>query len=149
MVFDQGNIETQIDTMTSIVSLGQSLLPVGLSSTAVPESFDFDTWVALAKVNPAAFEEARAMMLEKAIAKAEKKDELQCLQWRIDGVRYRAKTPLKACLCLSEMMWDSFSDMRSALSLFTSFCEGNHPVIRLVVSSKGHTPSGIKITHGE
>jgi hypothetical protein len=70
---------------------------------------EFDDWVQLAKSDPAAFETRRARMIEQHICAMpeHKQQRLRCLQWKIDQVRNQCKTPMAACLKLSEMMWDS------------------------------------------
>ena len=70
---------------------------------------DFDDWSELAKTDPAGFEARRAQVIEEFIesAPAGKQHRLRCLQWRIDRARSKAKTPLAACIRLSQMMWES------------------------------------------
>ena len=67
----------------------------------------------LAQNDPAGFEAERKKILEESICKAPeaRRQRLRCLQWRIDRVRDRAKTPLAACIAISEMMWDSFYEL--------------------------------------
>jgi len=77
------------------------------------EDFDFDTWAALAARDPAAFELTRRQALDKVIIR--NPGRLRRLQWRVDAERRRARTPLKACLVISGMMWDAFADLRDAL----------------------------------
>jgi hypothetical protein len=36
-----------------------------------------------------------------------KRQRMRCLQWKVDQVRNQCKTPMAACIKLSEMMWDS------------------------------------------
>lgn len=64
----------------------------------------------LAQNDPVGFEAERKKILEEYICNAPEahRQRLRCLQWRIDRVRDRAKTPLAACIAISEMMWDSF-----------------------------------------
>lgn len=72
-------------------------------------AFDFDAWAALAKEDAAAFERRRQEFLEQFIAQAPEhlQDRLRRLQWRIDIERRRYKHPLKSCLALHAMMWES------------------------------------------
>ena len=76
----------------------------------VPRSaIDFDQWAQLAKSDPQAFERKRAEAIEKLIQgmPEHKQQRMRCLQWKVDQVRSRCKTPMAACIKLSEMMWDS------------------------------------------
>ncbi|NIR28135.1 MAG: DUF3135 domain-containing protein [Gammaproteobacteria bacterium] len=73
------------------------------------EQFDFDQWAALAEADPVAFERHRAETIDRAIRRAapRRRQRLRGLQWRIDTVRRQARTPLAACIRLSDMMWAS------------------------------------------
>lgn len=72
------------------------------------EQFDFDVWAQLAKNDPEAFEAKRLSMIEELIEQAPPalQQRLRGLQWRIDVERERSKTPLQACIRISNMMWD-------------------------------------------
>lgn len=90
-----------------------------ISGVAMPEStrqqkyhFDlaeFDHWARLAVVDPDAFEARRSRLVEDFISSVppERQLRLRRLQWRIDQIRRRARTPLAACIHISRMMWDS------------------------------------------
>lgn len=80
------------------------------------ENFDFDEWSTLASLSPQEFEDRRQSAIENVIAHATNVRRLRGLQCRIDLERRRARTPLKACIRLSAMMWDSFLDYRKALN---------------------------------
>lgn len=110
--------------MTSIVAFGQKPQQTTLPNIAMTESFNFDTWVRLASLDPCAFEEARHIALEKVLATVGDKETLQCLQCRVDGELLRAKTPLQACLRLSDMMLDKFSELLIGLMQFATVFEG-------------------------
>ncbi|MFN3595269.1 MAG: DUF3135 domain-containing protein [Thiobacillaceae bacterium] len=71
--------------------------------------FDFDTWAELARSDPEAFESRRKALIDQLIgaAPAHLRDRLRCLQWRIDVERRRYKHPLKSCMVLYAMMWES------------------------------------------
>jgi len=73
------------------------------------QKFDFDMWAELSKKDPRAFEELRQQALNEFIGSVEsdKQDRLRCLQWKVDRVREKQKTPLAACVAISDMMWDS------------------------------------------
>jgi Protein of unknown function (DUF3135) len=69
--------------------------------------FPFDFWANLAQSDPAAFEEARKLMLDSLIeaAPARTQTRLKGLQWQIENIRSRASSPLGACVKISNMMW--------------------------------------------
>jgi hypothetical protein len=78
--------------------------------------FDFDEWAKLARENPDEFERRRRAAIDALIASApERSRRLQGTQWRLDRERELAHTPLKACLRISAMMWESFLEMKSGL----------------------------------
>jgi len=70
---------------------------------------DFDQWAALAASDPEAFETRRAQLIDATIrrAPAGKQQRLRCLQWKVDQVRRLSRTPLAACVRMSNMMWES------------------------------------------
>jgi hypothetical protein len=70
---------------------------------------EFDRWAKLAVTDPDAFEDRRSRLIEDFISSAppERQPRLRGLQWRIDQIRRRARTPLAACITISRMMWDS------------------------------------------
>lgn len=84
-----------------------------MHGTALPTPpsppFDFDEWANLASNDAAAFELRRREAVEQFIAQApeQQRERLRRLQWRIDAERRRYKHPLKSCLALYGMMWDS------------------------------------------
>jgi hypothetical protein len=71
--------------------------------------FNFDDWAELAQRDAEAFEQRRREVIEAAIAEApdHMHTRLQRLQWRIDAERNRYKHPLKSCVVIFNMMWDS------------------------------------------
>ncbi len=71
-------------------------------------SFNFDYWCELAKNNPAKFDKERSAAIEEVIAtapKAETRDRLRKLQWRVDAERKISNNPMQACLKIYNMMW--------------------------------------------
>lgn len=84
--------------------------------------FDFDAWMNLARVSPREFEEYRLLVIEHTIQSYGNSAQLRRLQFRIDAERFRARTPLKACLRLSALMWDEFLELNSALNQFAHGC---------------------------
>jgi len=71
--------------------------------------FDFDEWANLARQDAAAFEQRRREVIEQFIAEAPEhlRERLRRLQWRIDAERSRYKHPLKSCVMIYNMMWDT------------------------------------------
>ncbi|VAW79041.1 hypothetical protein MNBD_GAMMA15-2576 [hydrothermal vent metagenome] len=72
---------------------------------------EFDDWAELAQSDPEAFEARRKQAIDALIARMpeHKQQRMRCLQWKIDQVRDRTKSPMAACIKLSEMMWDSLT----------------------------------------
>jgi hypothetical protein len=76
--------------------------------------FDFDEWSRLAKDDPSAFEARRVALIEAYLRQFPPPGQrrLRGLQFRIDMVRRRARTPMGACLTISSMMWESLLGRR-------------------------------------
>ncbi len=74
---------------------------------------DFDGWfdslMQIAKNDPDAFELLRKQMIDEVINEApeDNRRRLTGLQWRVDQERRLAKTPMGACIRISDMMWES------------------------------------------
>jgi len=70
--------------------------------------FDFSEWSELANSDPEAFELRRQQAIEQAILAMpdNKQKRIRGLQWRIDQERRMAKSPMAACIKLSNMMWE-------------------------------------------
>jgi hypothetical protein len=79
---------------------------------------DFDVLATMAQTDPAGLEALRQRLCEELIASAppHMQRRLRGLQFQIDAQRRLAKTPLQACLKISEMMHDSFAELRAALN---------------------------------
>lgn len=77
--------------------------------TALELPFNFDDWAELAQRDAEAFERRRQEAIEALIAEAPEhlRARLHRLQWRIDAERHRYKHPLKSCVVIFNMMWDS------------------------------------------
>ncbi len=77
--------------------------------------YDFDSMMNLAKNSPDEFELRRQQLINNFIAglPEDKRHRMECLQWRIDRTREQAKTPLAACMALTEMMWESFEQLNT------------------------------------
>jgi hypothetical protein len=80
--------------------------------------YDWAHWSSLAARDPEAFERERRATLDAFIAGAppEHQARLKGLQFRIDLERQRSATPLGASIRLNRLMWDSFTELRSALA---------------------------------
>jgi hypothetical protein len=80
--------------------------------------FDWETWSTLARSDPAAFEQRRRQAIEALIAAApeHRRPRLNALQCRIDLERRRSSSPLGACIRMSNLMWDRFTELRHALN---------------------------------
>jgi hypothetical protein len=74
---------------------------------------DFEHWVDLAMNDPEQFELMRQAAINEFLesVSAERRLQLQRLQWRVDRVRERCTTPMAATIAISEMMWDAFYDL--------------------------------------
>lgn len=73
------------------------------------QKFDFDMWRELSQNDPDAFEKLREKTVNQYIGSidSDRQDRLRCLQWKVDRVREQQKTPIAACVAISDMMWDS------------------------------------------
>ena len=80
-------------------------------------NFDFEKWSSLASTDPEAFEQYRKQVINNFIQDLpeEKQQRMRCLQWRVDSIRRLAKTPLAACIEISNMMWDSIKGKNGLL----------------------------------
>lgn len=81
-----------------------------------PGDFDFLAWSRLANADPAGFEAARRKVVEAMIVIGENPEQLRRLQWRLDAERRRARTPMKACLRISSLMWEAFLEFQATLN---------------------------------
>ena len=79
---------------------------------------DFDQLLRLAERQPEALERLRTELINAAIDKAhgETKQRLRGLQFQIDAQRQLHKSPLGACIKISNMMTESFHDMIDRLN---------------------------------
>lgn len=89
---------------------------MGHSLDASPPRFDFDDWSRLGSTDPERFEQLRQHAIAGFLAARSNDRRLRGLQCRIDLERRKARTPLKACLRLSAMMWHRFHDLREVLN---------------------------------
>jgi len=80
-----------------------------MNDSVKKQAFDFSEWSNLASSDPKAFEQRRELAIEKAILSMPdaKQQRMRRLQWRIDQERRLSKTPMAACIKLSNMMWEN------------------------------------------
>jgi len=82
------------------------------------DQIDFDSWQALARNNPQAFEAKRRALVDAVIRRVpeSRQHRLRCLQWRIEKVCACATNPISASLQLSHMMWESVGRQQNIIS---------------------------------
>lgn len=94
--------------------------------------FDFQEWADLARQDPDRFEARRSRLINEAIrrAPADRQHSLRCLQWRVDRIRELKRTPLAACIAITNMMWDTFSDLHHTYLELAELKQGRTPPTR-------------------
>ncbi len=94
---------------------------------------DFDQWSHLAKNDPDSFEQLRQRLVDACITRAPEAQQvrLRRLQWRIDRVREQASNPMAACVKISGMMWDTFSQLKVAYDCIESAQVNNRQSVQL------------------
>ncbi|MCZ6641901.1 MAG: DUF3135 domain-containing protein [Gammaproteobacteria bacterium] len=83
-----------------------------------PDLPDVDTLIEMAQEDPERLELLRRSMMAALIDSAPNeqiKKRLRGLRFKIDMERERAKTPMDACITLSEMMHESLAELHRAL----------------------------------
>ncbi|WP_101759346.1 DUF3135 domain-containing protein [Oceanicoccus sp. KOV_DT_Chl] len=83
-----------------------------------PDMPNFDTLLELAQNNPDELEKLRNELADQIISSASQSvyQRLLGLQFQINSTRRLSKTPLAACIRISEMMQQSFDELREALN---------------------------------
>lgn len=78
--------------------------------------FDFKEWSELAKTDPESFEARRNRVINEAIRRVptDRQQMLRGLQWKVDRIRELKRTPLAACIAITDMMWDTFNNLHHA-----------------------------------
>lgn len=101
-------------------------------SSALEAPFDFDVWAELARNDAEAFEQRRLEVIEASIASAPEsmQPRLRRLQWRIDAERRRYKHPLKSCVMVFNMMWDSVYGEHGLLWALNALNDPDQPLSR-------------------
>lgn len=99
----------------SAINSGDSELPVDSSNIIV---LDHEKLAALASNDPEAFERYREKLYQKVIDRAplELQRRLKGIQFKINMARKAAGNPLTSCMRISEMMHDSFVELKLALA---------------------------------
>ncbi|OZG72152.1 hypothetical protein BTA51_17520 [Hahella sp. CCB-MM4] len=79
---------------------------------------NFDLLLEMAQKRPEELEALREQMVENVIssARSEYQNRLRGLQFQIDMTRAKSKTPLAACMRISELMYESFSELHFYLN---------------------------------
>ena len=82
-----------------------------MTNNNIAKQMDFDDWLELAMNDPDAFEAARTEAIQGFLSSipAHSRKRLTGLQWRIDMMRERSKTPMAACQAIYSMMWDKLA----------------------------------------
>jgi hypothetical protein len=78
---------------------------------------DFDYMMKLHQEDPKRFEHERTKLTNDLISKCTPRNKLKltALQAKINRVIRTSRTPLNACAVISEMMWDSFEELKDRL----------------------------------
>jgi len=86
---------------------------------------DFDTLLKIAQEDPERLETIRQQATEDLITSAPEamQRRLRGLQFQIDAQRAIAKTPTASCMKISQMMYESFYELRQALNEATGNAE--------------------------
>ena len=89
----------------------------------IATQMDFDDWLQLAMNDPDAFETARTAAIQSFLSSTptHSRQRLTGLQWRIDMIRNRSKTPMAACQAIYSMMWDKLAGDRGMLESLKIF----------------------------
>ena len=95
-----------------------------MTDNNIATQMKFDDWLQLAMNDPDAFEAARTAAIQGFLSStpAHARQRLTGLQWRIDMMRERSKTPMAACQAIYSMMWDKLAGdhgMLDSLKVFT------------------------------
>ena len=91
------------------------------------KQMDFDKWLNLAMNDPEGFESARTAAIQGFLESipSHSRQRLTGLQWRIDMIRQRSKTPMAACQAIYSMMWDQLAGDDGMIESLKSFASGS------------------------
>ncbi len=95
--------------------------------TSEAKQMDFDKWLELAMNDPEGFESARTVAIQGFLESIpnNSRQRLTGLQWRIDMIRQRSKTPMAACQAIYSMMWDQLAGDEGMIESLKSFASGS------------------------
>lgn len=113
---------------------------------ARPTEFDFDHWSELATRDPEGFEARRSEVIEAAIRRAPARTQtrLRRLQWKLDQIRRTSGTPLAACICMNNLMWESIHGRGGLLeALNRNPRDGLSPLSDNVVEFRSQSARGL------
>lgn len=81
------------------------------------DTFNVEEWMELYKKDPEAFEAKRAKAIEETIAETTgpNRHRLRGLQFQIDVIREKAKSPMGACLKITQLMWKKVGELQQAM----------------------------------
>jgi len=90
------------------------------SNTILRERFDFDKWKSLHESDPQKFEIKRRIYIEQVLATTSERNQrrLKGIIFQVDAIRQRSNNPIKSCVDISQMMWDSFYQLHDLLNNF-------------------------------
>lgn len=96
---------------------------------------DFDTLMELARKDPQGLEKLRQEHVDAVIESAPPATQrrLRGLQFQIDAQRRLHPTPLAACMKVSQMMFDSFTELRYLLNEFSNNPNKREPAQELLL----------------
>lgn len=108
------------------------------------DAFDFDEWADIYKRDPEAFERRRAEWIHQYIESAPPhlQPRLRGVMFRVDAERRLARNPIDACVRLTAMMWDSFTDMQRELGCArqSPTAGASRPLARVLPFRRGAPP---------
>lgn len=98
-----------------------------MTNTNEVKQINFDKWLDLAMNDPEGFEQARTTAIQGFISSASShsRQRLTGLQWRIDMIRQRSKTPMAACQAIYSMMWDQITGENGMVESLKSMANGH------------------------
>ena len=90
------------------------------SNSLLRERFDFDKWKTLHETDPQKFELTRRLYMEKVIETASErnKQRMRGIVFQVDAIRESSNNPIKSCVDITQMMWDSFYQLHQLLNEF-------------------------------
>ena len=90
------------------------------------EGFDFDYWMNLYQDDPEQFEINRAKLMDALLEQSpeDRKHRNEGLLFQIDGIRRTTKTPIKSCMEISSLMWDSLLRLNNSFNNIDAIASG-------------------------